>query len=146
MAKNNIKDKSIRENYNSFLFYYHWLKLLCLSMFHYDNLPNGCDSDFIEKMLFQKGRVVFANHKEFGLINLCLAENYERNSYDKPIQFTGIAGSTSYECNLDNSVIMQNNILNIPTMHMACFFADKISRIDRVYDVNLLRYKNTGYF
>lgn len=40
MSKKSLKDKSIQANYNSFLFYYHWLKLLCVSMFKYKNLPN----------------------------------------------------------------------------------------------------------
>lgn len=106
----------------------------------------GCDSEFIEKTLFEQGRVIFLNHPDYGLINLQLVDDYDRNLYDKPLNYKGIAGSFDYNCNLNNSVIMQNNILNFPTIQFACYFADKISKIDRVYDVNLLRSKNTCYF
>ena len=146
MGKKNLREKSINENFNSFLFYYHWLKLLALSMFKYKDLPNGCDSDFIEKSLYEKGRIIFANHQDYGLINLTLGESYQRNNYDKPIIFTGYAGSTEYECNPNNSVVMQNNILNIPTMPIVAYFADKISRIDRVYDTHLLQLKTPLIF
>lgn len=40
MSKHNIQDKTMQANLNSFIFYYQWLKLLCISMFKYENLPN----------------------------------------------------------------------------------------------------------
>lgn len=50
------------------------------------------------------------------------------------------------DCNPLNSIVMQNNVLNIPTMHIASYFADKISKVDRVYDVNLLGLKTPIIF
>lgn len=139
-------DKSLIQKNTSFLYYYHWLKLIALTMIQWEDLPVGCDSDFIEKILFEKGRVIFAKHPDYGIINLSLAENYERNVYDKPIIFEGVAGDFKYKCDWTNSIIVQNNILNIPTMPVVAYFADKISRIDRVYDVNLLGQKTPLIF
>lgn len=144
--RNKDKEKSVALNMRSFVFYYLWIKLLCLNMFKWENLPAGCDSDFIEKQLFENGRVIFANNKKYGTINLQLADNFDRNIYDKPIKYTGKAGSFSMKCDFTNSVIIQNNILNIPTMPIAAFFADKISKVDRVYDVNLLGQKTPVIF
>lgn len=139
-------EKAIIQNRNSFLTYYFWIKLLCLSMFKYNNLPQGCDSDYIEKQFFENGNVVFANHKNYGIINLQLAGETDFNFYDKPIKFDGKAGSFTMKCNPKNSVVVQNNILSIPTMSFACYFAYKISRIDRVFDVNLLGIKTPLIF
>ena len=139
-------DKAKIMKRNSFLFYYNWLKLLCLTMLEWKNLPEGCDADFIEKNLFENGRVNFTNHPEYGIINLAIGDNYERNVYDKPIRYKGYAGNFDYDCDFNNSVIVQNNILNFPTMPIACYFAEKISRIDRVYDVNLLGQKTPLIF
>lgn len=143
---NKEKNKANFLNRNAFLFYYQWIKLLCLSMFKWDNLPAGCDSDFIEKQLYENGRVIFANHKKYGIINLALTDDYKRNVYDKPIIYTGIAGSFKMSCDFRNSYIVQNNILNIPSLPIACFFAEKISNVDRVWDVNLLGQKTPLIF
>lgn len=139
-------DKAKLMNRNSFLFYYNWIKLLCLNMFEWKNLPVGCDADFIEKNLYENGRVNFTNHPEYGIINLAIGDNYERNVYDKPIKYKGYAGNFDFDCDFNNSVIVQNNILNFATMPIACYFADKISKIDRVYDVNLLGQKTPIIF
>lgn len=144
--KNRDKEKAMNLNRFSFIFYYFWIKLLCLNMFKWENLPAGCDSDFIEKQLFENGRVIFANNKKYGTINLMLTDDYDRNVYDKPIKYVGKAGSFEMKCDFTNSVIIQNNILNIPTMPIAAFFADKISKVDRVYDVNLLGQKTPVIF
>lgn len=138
-------DKAKLMNRNSFLFYYNWIKLLCLTMFEWKNLPAGCDADFIEKNLFENGKVSFTNHPQYGIINLSIGDNYERNIYDKPIKFQGFAGSFTFDCDFNNSIIVQNNILDFPTLPIACYFANKLSKIDRVYDINLLRTKNTSY-
>ena len=139
-------NNALIQNKSSFLYYYYWLKLLALSMFSWSNLPEGCDSDFIEKNLFENGRVIFANSPEYGLLNLSLADGYEYNYYDKPIVYDGFAGSFKMKCDFTNSVIVQNNILNLPTIFPTTFFADKISKVDRVADVNLLGIKTPLIF
>ena len=146
MPKNDDKNKAIIQNHNSFLFYYQWIKLLCLSMFKYTNLPAGCDKKFIEKNFFENGNVIFAKNNKYGIINLSLKGNYERNVYDNPIRYTGSAGSFEMDCDFTNSVIVRNNILSMATLPIAVFFADKISKVDRVYDVNLLGIKTPLIF
>lgn len=134
-------EKNLIENKNSFTYYYYWIKLLFLSMFEWQNLPAGCDSDFIETNLFDKGMVCFANSNDYGIINLSVNSQYDRNFYDKPINFIGNAGSFTMECNPLNSVIVQNNMLLLPSSAFALYFAEKISKIDRIYDINLLGQK-----
>lgn len=143
--KNDEMNKILIANRNSFIFYYYWIKLLFLSMFKWENLPLGCDSDFIELNLFEKGIVSFANSDKYGIINLeVLGQDY--NNYNKISFFTGSAGDFKMQCNPYNSVIVQNNILNIPSMGFACYFAEKISKIDRLYDTNLINQKTPLIF
>jgi len=146
MPKNDERNKAMIQNHNSFLFYYQWIKLLCLSMFKYNNLPAGCNKKFIEKNLFENGNAIFAKSNKYGIINLALKGNYDRNLYDDPLHYTGFAGSYEMDCDINNSVIVRNNILSIPTLPIAVFFADKISKVDRVYDVNLLGIKTPLIF
>jgi len=146
MSKQKRLNTALLQNKNSFVYYYYWIKLLCMTMFKWKNLPNGCDSDFIERKLFENGRVIFAKNKKYDIINLTLGEHYDINVYDKPIIYKGFAGDFEMECDFNNSYIIQNNILNLPTMPIACFFADKISKVDRVYDVNLLGQKTPLIF
>ena len=90
--------------------------------------------------------IIFANSEEYGIINLGLKGEYNRNFYDDPIEFTGFAGNFEMNCNPLNSVILKNNILSIPTIQFAVYFANKISKVDRVYDVNLLGIKTPVIF
>lgn len=146
MAKQDLKNQAIKDNRTSFLFYYQWLKMLCMSMFKYEDLPEGCSAKFIEKNYFENGNVIFAKNKDYDIINLSLKGNYARNYYDEPIKFTGYAGDFEMDCNIDNSVLGYNNILNMPTLPICVYFAEKISRVDRVYDVNLLGIKTPLIF
>ena len=58
--------ESLRLNRRTYRNYYERLKLLCKTMFRWENLPNEIDPDFIEHNLFHEGKLAFFHDETYG--------------------------------------------------------------------------------
>lgn len=130
---------SLRGNEFSAIYYLNRLTELGMSMFEYENLPEGIDPRFIEYVLFYDGKVLWS--KDDGLDELIVtkcAMSGKMDFYRVPYNRRAYADN-GYQRNLTskNSVVMFNNMLRQPSYPAMLFYARKLYDIDRTIDINL---------
>ena len=120
-------------------FYYDKIKELSISVFEWQNVPEEIDVRFLELMLFERGAVVFFRDEDMQQY-LCLpyTEQGKRNVYRIPLLRRAFA-SNGYnrKLDIDNSVIIYNNVLRIPSIRDCKLFAGRLANFDRVIDTNV---------
>lgn len=120
-------------------FYYDKIKELSISVFEWQNVPDEIDVRFLELMLFERGAVVFFRDEDMQQY-LCLpyAEQGKWNVYRIPLLRRAFA-SNGYnkKLDIDNSVIIYNNVLRIPSIRDCKLFARRLANFDRVIDTNV---------
>lgn len=120
-------------------FYYDKIKELSISVFEWQNVPDEIDIRFMELMLFERGAVVFFRDEDMQQF-LCLpyAEQGKWNVYRIPLLRRAFA-SNGYnkKLDIDNSVIIYNNVLRIPSIRDCKLFARRLANFDRVIDTNV---------
>lgn len=128
-------------NGNSFSAQYYLARLteLGMSMFEWKNLPDPIDWRFIEYMLFFNGQVLYSHDDELGEdIVTQVALSGKLDFYRVPFDRQAYADN-GYHKNLtaDNSVIIWNNLLRMPSYPAMLFYARKLWEIDRTIDINV---------
>lgn len=135
--KKKLFDESAALNNQTYLQYYNRLQELALTMFEWQNVPDGIDVRYLELCLFEKGKAVFFKDEALGY--LCLPMNGESkfNVYRIPTKRRAY-GSNGYQMSLDetNSVIIYNNYLHTNSMPDVRMFARRLYDIDRSIDIN----------
>lgn len=124
----------LRRNYN---YYYNILRMLTTSLFKWEGLPDTIPERFIEKTLFNMGRIAFAHDDTISYIVAKCNDNYSLSMYDEATSYN--LYGTGYQRNFkaDDCVIIRNNIDCIPTYFFVNYFADKLSKLQLSIDVNL---------
>lgn len=116
---------------------------LALNRFKWDNLPKGLESRHIENALFRFGQAGFVDDKDLGLI--CLPSSPRGlNVYGDPTELLLTGNGYSKEYKVKDVVRIMNNDLCYPTIIHINYYADKISRCDKVIDMNI-RHQKTPY-
>ena len=109
-----------------------------LNVFEWVNLPEGVDARFIEKKLFETGRICFFKDKFLGFLCLPVNESGLQNVYGEFNRKNIYAdnGFTRYRT-LENSVVIYNNYLRTPTFTTINLYAIRLSRVQAIIDQNL---------
>ena len=138
MAKNRDFWISARSNAETFMLYYQWLTELAVSMFRWNNLPDGIDERYLELALYSSGQAVFFYDPDMGqYLGLRATIGGGFNPYGIPISRTAI-GYNGYTKTLDdkNSVIIYNNFMRRPSMGEMEDFALRIADLMCAVDIN----------
>jgi hypothetical protein len=117
--------------------YYDRLKLIALSLFEWENLPESCNSRFLELTLFTYGRALFINDTELGFLNMRCTPSGTLNNYDEPISFTAYSTVYNKEYDRDDCVLIRNNYLERPSDHTVMLFSSRLTQAERTIDVNI---------
>jgi len=131
--------ESANDNEWSAIYYLNRLTELAMAMFEWKNLPKTIDWRFLEYILYYNGQILF--FKEDGLdeyvVTKC-ALSGKMNFYRVPEDRRAYADN-GYQANLNenNSVVIYNNMLRLPTYPAMMFYARKLWEIDRVIDINI---------
>lgn len=130
---------SANDNSYSAQYYLARLTELAISMFEYKNLPDPIDWRFIEYILFFNGQVLYSHDDELGedIVTQCAISgklDFYRVPYDRQAY-----ADNGYHRKLtaDNSVIIWNNLLRMPSYPAMLFYAKKLWEVDRVIDINV---------
>ena len=127
-------------NSNEFSAQYYLSRLaeLGMSMFEWKNLPDNIDWRFIEWILFMNGQVLYSHDDELNedIVTQCALSgklDFYRVPYDRQAY-----ADNGYHRNLtaENSVIIWNNLLRMPSYPAMLFYARKLWEIDRTIDIN----------
>lgn len=124
-------------NERTYLQYLNRLTELATCMFEWKNLPSTVDERFLEMQLFSKGVCVFFNDSDIGELALPVSFQGKLDVYNHPTKRRAYA-SNGYHRNLTekNSVLIYNNYIHTNSVLDVEMFAQRLSHLDRIIDVN----------
>jgi hypothetical protein len=125
-----LNDMTYSVTYNRF-------KNLALNIFEWTGLPENMKPEYIEKTLFEHGQALFVNDSALGFLCLkCLVDG-GFNVYGEPVKFRAVGLNYNKQYDIDNSVLIKNNPLKVPTDYFITIYANKLTEIERTMDVNV---------
>ena len=118
--------------------YYTRLKEYAINTFQWINLPDTVDARYLELMLCERGKVCFFQDELVGFMALPVNEYGNLNVYNYPTEH-GIYAVNGYNKNrtIEDSVVIYNNYLRLPTVLTLSLYAERLSKIQRTIDVNI---------
>lgn len=131
--------KTAWNNNATFNVFYNRLVDLAVSCIEYENLPDTIDPRFLELVLLSDGMaVIFKDDIIDNLLALRTMVNGKLNVYDIPLQREAYA-SNGYRVrlNIDNSVLIYNNYLHLPSNLELAQYAQKLANLDQTIDINI---------
>lgn len=146
--KYNEYNQSIIKKEVLFAFYYDKLLQCALSVFEWKNLPIEIDPIFLEWALLTSGQCLFFKDED---VNQYVVARFNGSGnldiYNKPIErmaysggkIGGKNGKYGFSWNLDNenSVIIYNNTLRLPSYAGISIYANKLANYDVTVDINI---------
>ena len=139
----NFKEMNKKLNNLTFTDYFYRLSLIALSIFKWDNLPNGINERWIEKYLFDIGECMFFKDP---ILGFRVSKSIDKgiNVYNEPIDLepesTGLTEPKTYKNGID-AVLIKNNDLSIPTLPTLQLYAYRLADLTRAQDVNITAQK-----
>lgn len=117
--------------------YYKRLRLLALSVYEWENLPESMNARFLEQCLYWYGKAAIVNDENLGIINLKCTPSESLNIYGDATEYH--VYSTGYDNNfpLDAMVYVRNNLEALPTDATIQLFAQRLYEAERTIDVNV---------
>ena len=130
---------SAEDNKLTCQYYLARLQELAISMFEWKNLPKPIDWRFIEYMLFYNGQVLYSHDEELGEdIVTQVALSGKLDLYREPYDRMAYADNGyNRQLTKDNSVIIWNNLLRMPSYPVMVFYAKKLYDVDRTIAINV---------
>lgn len=137
MTKKRITGADV-ENIRANHFLYKRFELLALNTFKWEGLPDTIQERHIERVLFNKGKVLFFKDAADGLLCLPCMEGIGLNVYGDPLSYHAYGFNKSFrDIQLDDCVLIENNKLRMPTALAIEYFSDHLFEIVRTRDVNI---------
>lgn len=121
-------------------------RLIACSAFEWDGLPGSMTSRHIERLLFDQGKAVFFRDPLQSYMCLEVTDAGQHNVYDDPLLYRATGFKYTKEIRAEDCVIIENNLLRIPTRPTVDFYVDKMSEIERTMDVNVKAVKTPTIF
>lgn len=144
-----MSKKSKKESENFFdinLIYNEWY-LIGINNFRWLNLPEGMESHFFEKPLWEIGACCFTGGtRDFAHIVLPASAEGKFNIYYEPTTYRLQGYDFSEKRTVDNSVFIKNNLLALPSAPMFHRYARRIFDIQQTIDINLFHYRSPVLF
>lgn len=116
---------------------YNKYKNLAVSRFEWEGLPEGIEPKYIEQFLFSHGKCIFFKDPKMSFMCLEASSCGKLNIYGEPVKWRATGVGYSKEYDTDNCVIIDNNILRIPTDNIIMFYVNKLTEAERTMDVNV---------
>ena len=161
MSKRNRKPKGLgffdgnfwqSADYNQRVYLKHleWIEALAINRFKWVNLPDTCNSRFLEQTLLKSGIATIAHDKATPDIWLSLMVTglNDLNMYGEPINWRaqGLNGKTMFDVDWTNGAIIYDNNSFTNPWNSIQLFARKLTHIERTEDVNLTHQQTPWVF
>lgn len=132
------KWESQRLNDATFVDYFDRLRNLAINMFEWKNLPDTIDARFLELTLVERGFAVYFDEPDVGNLALTCMISGPLDVYRIPIWRRAYANNGfQRDLNNQNSVLIYNNYLHMPSMLTVALYARRLYEIERTIDVNV---------
>ena len=137
-ANPNIQfDEAASLNNITYLDYYKRLRLLAISMFKWENLPDSMNERFLERTLYTFGLACFIYDDTLGYLNLKCLPSSSLNVYEEATQYTAWSINYNKVFDRDDIILVRNNYDEIPTDTTIQLFARRLAEAERTIDVNI---------
>lgn len=137
MGKRNRWESAVLNN-RTYKHYNNRLKELAISMFEWKNVPDTVNIEFMEKTLYEQGKILFLKDDVIGFVALPFSVSGQLDIYNEPKGRRAYANN-GYNANRNetNSVIIWNNYLHTNCINDIDLYCRKLYNIDRTVDVNV---------
>jgi len=125
-----LNDLTFRAIYNKY-------KLVSMNAFEWDGLPDGITERHVERYLFSHGKAIFFKVPDMGFMCLEAQAGTGVNVYGDPLNYNAFGFNFQQTVSADDCVIIENNMLRLPTKDFIMFYANKITEAERTMDVNV---------
>lgn len=113
------------------------LSLLAKNRFKWSNLPDGIESRYIERYLFETGQVSFFKDSENGMLSLPCSPANSLNVYGEPMSFNVYGVNYSKIVDTDDMVRILCNDNATPNILKVQYYAFLIDEIEKTMYMNL---------
>ena len=124
-------------NHLTFTTFFNHYKNVCLNTFKWEELPEGIEERFIERALFDYGKVLFFRDPKMSFMALPCFNGTQLNVYGEPLSWRAQGLNYTKEYKLDECVLIENNKLRTPTRDVVTLYVQKMYQASRTMDVNL---------
>lgn len=136
-------------NNQTYIDYLERLKKIALSIFEWQNLPDTCNSRYLEMTLYYKGQASLLYDNNYGFINTQACDSGYINIYGLPtlincysysynqMRSTYVAGSDENAEKDKECILVLNNYQRVPTAVTLELFAYRLAELQRTLDVNV---------
>lgn len=112
-------------------------RLITMNAFKWNNLPDGILERHVERLLFAHGKAVFYRKPDHGFMCLECQDSGEQNVYGDPLWYNVFGVKLTDRVKASDCVIIENNMLRIPTDDVIMFYVNKLAEAERTMDVNV---------
>ena len=130
-------DTTAALNNATYLDYYKRLRLLALSMFEWENLPDSMNERFLEKTLYMYGLACFCYDDNLGWLSLRCIPSAELNVYEESLKYTAYSINYTKTFDRNDIILIRNNLDQLPTDMTIQLFARRLYECERTIDVNI---------
>lgn len=112
-------------------------KLVSMTAFKWNGLPDGILERHIERALFDHGKAIFFRVPDAGFMCLECTDGGAVNVYGDPLSYNAYGFNFMQNISAEDCVIIENNMLRLPTRDFLMFYTNKIAEAERTMDVNV---------
>ena len=143
---------NVQDNQDSYFMYMWRLMDLAMSVFSWQNLPEGVDERMLELWLLQNGFVVFFHDEDlvtrephcapegYAVLQAMIGGQWDMYNYPKNRRAYAVNG-INIPLTEDNSVLIFNDYLRVPMFQTLQLYAKRLAEIDRTIDINVRNQK-----
>lgn len=130
----------------AYIHYFNRVMLMCLNLFKWEGLPPSIPERYIEKVLFQDGKMCIVDDVEsVGLMPLKCEPYEELNVIDEPVSYLCYSNNGYMEdFKTEDIEIIRNNKLSYATQYLINYHIKKLFNLDVTIDKNLWYQRNMG--
>lgn len=121
----------------SFRVLYEHYKTIALNAFKWEGLPEGIEERYIERALFDEGKVLFFRDPRMSYMCLPCCQGSGLDVYNEPLRWRAMGLNYNKEYPRDKCVLIENNKIRSATHDVIVYFVQKMYEASRTMDVNL---------
>lgn len=116
---------------------YDKFRLVAMNKFEWDNLGDDLESRHAEKILFEKGYAGYFRANDMDFMCLPVRPSGKVNVNGDPLGYIAYGNGFQQYVDAEDIVIIENNLLRLPTDDFVMFYVNKLAEIERTMDVNI---------
>lgn len=120
--------------------------LIAMNEWEWEGLPDGILPRHIEKLLFSHGKAGFFRDPDMSFMCLQADNGVGLNVYGDPLTYRMTGFNYNRQYDVEECVIIENNLLRIPTQPFIVHYVNKLAEAERTMDVNVKACKTPVVF